>query len=248
VGVRTVICLHQPPYLPWLGVVESFFACQTYVHLDDVQFEDGGFQNRNRIKTAQGASWLTLSVHKVSFQMLGEVRVSGVHKPEKMLRMVELAYRQAPHFDDVMPWLGRFIDCPAETPLMELNIAFLEVLAEKLEAPCRFVRASQLRSPGSDRLANIGAVMEACDASHLYTGSGMLEYTTEAAMRSAGIVPIWHGFHARRFTYKQLFPKLGFVPNLSVVDMLFNCGFAEVNARLAASARAVLAGEGLGQR
>lgn len=243
-----VICLHQPPFLPWLGIVESFFACKTYVHLDDVQFEDGGFQNRNRIKTAQGPVWLTLPVHKVAFQMLGEVRVSAAHKPDKMLRMVELAYRRASHFDDVMLWLSRFIDCPAETQLMELNIVFLEELAEKLEAPCCFVRASELRLPGSDRLANIGSVMKACGASHLYSGSGMLEYTSETAMHAAGITPIWHEFHAREFTYKQLFPKLGFVPNLSVVDMLFNCGFEQVNARLAASAGTVLAGEGLSQR
>lgn len=246
--MSTVICLHQPPFLPWLGVVESFFACEIYVHLDDVQFEEGGFQNRNRIKVAHGPAWLTLPVHKVAFQRLCDVRISKAHKPAKMLRMVEVAYRRAPHFDEVMPWLAEFIDRPAETSLMELNIAFLETLAKRLEAPCRFVRASQLRRPRPDRLASIAAVMEACGASYLYTGSGMLEYTSESAMRAVGITPIWHGFHARLFTYDQLFPKLGFVPNLSAVDMLFNCGFAEVSERLAASARVVLAGAEIGQK
>ncbi|MEP3345022.1 MAG: WbqC family protein [Litoreibacter sp.] len=235
-----IICVHQPAFLPWLGLIESMFVSDIFVHLDDVQFEDGGFQNRNRIKTAQGVVWLSMPVQKQSFTNLAEIQVSSAHQPKKMMRAIKVSYEPTPHFDTVMRWLEPHLTLDQGTGLMEANILFLESLAQQLGAPCQFKRASRLRSPGSGRLANIAALMRACNARYLCTGFGMQAYTTETEMKAHGISPIWHGFEKRDFTYPQLFPKLGFIANLSVIDMLFNCGFDATATRLSASARAIV--------
>ncbi len=56
------IAIHQPHYLPWLGYFAKWAAADLFVFLDTVQFEKNGWQNRNRIKTRDGARWLTVPV------------------------------------------------------------------------------------------------------------------------------------------------------------------------------------------
>jgi hypothetical protein len=238
--MNNVICLHQPAFLPWLGLVESMFACETFVHLDDVQYEDGGYQNRNRIKTANGVAWLTLPVKYKSFAPLAEVEVSSAYRYAKVLRTIEVSYAKAPHYQSVMDWLTPLLLISPGQRLMDINLSILSSLAIQLEAPCRFICASTLRDPVGTRLENIFKVIAALDARWLYTGCGMKNYTNETELRAHGIEPIWHKYHLRNDRYPQLFEKQGFIPGLSVIDMLFNCGFKKVSQQLDKSAKNVL--------
>src|SRR5262245_16608058 len=56
------LAIHQPHYLPWLGYFAKWAAADLFVFLDTVQYEKNGWQNRNRIKTRDGARWLTVPV------------------------------------------------------------------------------------------------------------------------------------------------------------------------------------------
>ena len=57
-----VIGILQPGYLPWLGFFEQMYRSDVFVIYDDVQYDKEGWRNRNRIKTANGAQWLTVPV------------------------------------------------------------------------------------------------------------------------------------------------------------------------------------------
>lgn len=41
------VALHQPHYLPWLGLVDKIDRSDLFVVLDHVQYERKGWQNRN---------------------------------------------------------------------------------------------------------------------------------------------------------------------------------------------------------
>ena len=46
------MAMHQPNYVPWLGYFHKLARCDTFVHLDTVQFPRGqSFGARNRIRT-----------------------------------------------------------------------------------------------------------------------------------------------------------------------------------------------------
>ena len=70
-----VVAVHQPHYLPWLGYFEKMDQADVFVVLDTVQFEKNGWQNRNKIKTAQGWQWLTVPVMHKFGQRLGQVKL-----------------------------------------------------------------------------------------------------------------------------------------------------------------------------
>ena len=57
-----IASMHQTEHLPWLGFFDKMRQCDVLVLLDTVQFARRDFQNRNRIKGANGPIWLTVPV------------------------------------------------------------------------------------------------------------------------------------------------------------------------------------------
>src|ERR1700693_3861861 len=91
------IAIHQPHYLPWLGYLAKWAAADLFIVLDVVQYEKNGWQNRNRIKTRDGARWLTVPVHASLGTPISEVMIDSSHAwPARHLRAIEQAYARAP--------------------------------------------------------------------------------------------------------------------------------------------------------
>ena len=72
----TVVAIHQPQYLPWLGYFDKLVQCDIFCLLDTVQYKKNEFQNRNRIKTAEGWQWLTVPVTYRFPQRINQVGVN----------------------------------------------------------------------------------------------------------------------------------------------------------------------------
>lgn len=54
----------QPSYIPWRGYFDLIRRADVFVFYDDVQYDKGGWRNRNRVKTPRGSAWLTIPVYK----------------------------------------------------------------------------------------------------------------------------------------------------------------------------------------
>jgi hypothetical protein len=90
------VAIHQPHYLPWLGYLAKWAAADLLVFLDTVQYEKNGWQNRNRIRTAGGAHWLTVPVHAHLGTPITDVAVDTTQPwRARHLRAIEHAYARA---------------------------------------------------------------------------------------------------------------------------------------------------------
>ena len=63
------ITIHQPQYLPWLGLLEKVCTSDVYILLDNVQFNKRSFQNRALYSTKEGGKYLTIPVHSKKHQI-----------------------------------------------------------------------------------------------------------------------------------------------------------------------------------
>ena len=72
------VAIVQSSYIPWKGYFDLIRASDEFILLDDVQFTRRDWRSRNRIKTAQGAAWLTVPIHSKGryLQQICEVTVS----------------------------------------------------------------------------------------------------------------------------------------------------------------------------
>jgi hypothetical protein len=220
----TVVAIHQPNYIPWPGYFHKLAACDVFVYLDAVQYPRGrSFAARNRIKTPNGVVFLTIPVsvpkgHEGKASYL-EVEFADERWRDKHLKTVEQSYKRAPHFDEVFEFYRDGLE--RGRTLVDLNVGLIEPIADYLGIETRRVRLSEtLESFGekSDLIVDVCKTLEA-DV-YLSGAGGGREYNDERLLNE-------HGIELRydEYSYPE-HPQLwdGFEPNLSVLDVLFNCG------------------------
>src|SRR5213079_3525203 len=75
-GCRMIVTIHQPNYLPYLGFFHKMANADLFVVYDTALYSKQlGLHNRNRIKTPQGAQWLTVPVQHATLHALRDVQI-----------------------------------------------------------------------------------------------------------------------------------------------------------------------------
>ena len=222
---ETIVAIHQPNYIPWLGYFFKIAHANKFVFLDTVVYPGGSFVNRNSIKTPKGPAWLTIPVCKSgrSGQLIGEVEPDNTHKwVARHLSTLRNNYRRAPFFCEIISLLEphyRAVRADKQS-LAGFNIGVICAIAAYLDIRPHFITSSQLNITGqkTDLLLDI---CRKFGATTYLAGTGSKCYQEDSKLENAGITPVYSPFVQRR--YVQLFGE--FVENLSVVDVLMNCGY-----------------------
>jgi hypothetical protein len=214
----------QPSYVPWRGYFHQVRRADVFVFYDDVQFDKHGWRNRNRIKTSNGAQWLTVPVHAHGAVQEG-VRICDVlidwdqYWARKHLNALMLNYSKAPYFRRYAELVRSFYE-RRDRHLVDLTISTTTVLAAELGiCNTRFVRSSALRSTGTGTERLVGILKEV-GATHYISGPSARDYLDERQLLAAGISLEYMVYDYP--VYAQLYPP--FDGAVSVLDLLFMTG------------------------
>lgn len=220
----------QPGYLPWLGFFEQLYRCDLFVIYDDVQYDKHGWRNRNRIKTAQGVRWLTVPV-LLNFReqpRICDVRIDNSSPwRKKHFETIRQSYARARFFRE---YIGLFEDVLARDWefLADLDICLIEKIADALGIPPkRIIRSSSLGVTGG-RTERLIGICTALGAQTFYEGASGVNYIDPDEFAGNGITVSFQQY--RHPEYEQLHGD--FVPYLSVIDLMFNCGEASLELLL----------------
>lgn len=218
-----IVAIHQPQYLPYLGFFHKLAHCDVFVALDHVQFQKNGLQNRNRIKTGstEGSQWITVPVLHNHGQAINQVRMNSSSPwQKKHWNALVGNYSRARCFHKYTNQLQRllFTDYPN---LSQLNMELTAWCMETLDIRTPVVVSSELGVDGraTSLLVNI---CRAVGADAYLSGPGGARYMQMGLFEDSGLQVLWQDFSCP--AYEQQFPEAGFMPNLSVVDALLNCG------------------------
>jgi WbqC-like protein family len=218
---KRVAVVLQPSYLPWLGYFAQLKQSDVFVIYDDVQFDKNGWRNRNRIKTAQGAQWLTVPVLTTGQQRPTNRDVAIDNKQawrKKHLAALRQNYARAPYFAQTMT---TFEALYAQNwhRLLDLNVACFDAVNRLLglQREIRFASELDVEGQGAERLVGICSKL---DADRFFEGAAGRDYIDDTLFTDAGIAIEYQDYQ------HPVYPQLhgDFIPFLSVVDLLFNCG------------------------
>ena len=217
-----IISIHQPQYLPWLPYLVKLDSSDIFIFLDSVDFQKNGLQNRNQIKTSQGATWLTVPVSQHLGQKIIDVKVD--HKSDwsrKHLLTLQQCYRKAPFFNVYEKEIETLFSKPWDS-LCDLNIELIEMMLSWMNIKTKILRSSKMKSTGkgSDLVLNL---CQEVGASHYLSGIGGKNYLKEDLFKELKVDIIWMPTTLPNI-YPQLYPKAGFINSLSAIDIIFNCG------------------------
>lgn len=216
-----IVTIHQPEYLPWLGLFDKVRQCDLFVLLDNVPFSKHYFQNRNRVRSQQGTVWLTIPVRTTGKfgQLISQVTIDSTNPwRRKNLNTIIQNYQKAPFFKQYLPFFQEIYEREWQW-LCDLNEVCIRRLLEELRIKVKVIRASSLFPQGSKGSLLLD-ICKKVGASMYLSGISGKEYLDESIFRDAGIKLRYQQFHHP--IYKQLFEP--FIPCLSVIDLLFNYG------------------------
>jgi hypothetical protein len=210
---------HQPNYLPHLGLFDKMAQCDIFVIQDTVQYERHDFQNRNLIKTANGAKWLTVPVEHIGKPLaIKEVKIAKrleLEWGDQHWRILKFNYQQAPYWK-------RYCDFFDETyhrkwdSLLDLNLHLIKGLMLFLKIDTPLVMASSLNAPGKASEFII-AQCKSVGADVYLSGIGGHNYLDLSLFEKSQIKVVFQNFSYP--VYTQLHGE--FISKLSVVDYLF---------------------------
>lgn len=214
----------QPSYIPWRGYFDQIAQADVFVFYDNVQYDKHGWRNRNRIKTHQGAQWLTIPVHPrdSANQPLPIHRVEiDWRQPwsHKHWATIYQTYRKAPFFRRYQAILEDFYQ-RHDQYLADFTIELTIALSAELGInQTRFIRASTLEVTGNktDRLINILTML---GATEYISGPSAKVYLEEEKFLSHGIDLRYMVYNYPEYT--QLYPP--YDPQVSVLDLMFMMG------------------------
>lgn len=217
-----IVTIHQPEHLPWLGFFDKMRQADVFVLLDTTQLAKDDFQNRNRIKTRNGPTWLTVPVYRRarSKQLIIDVEICNDRNwRNRCWSLIYQNYKDAPYFEKYAPF---FKDLYAQrwSKLVLLNETITGYLKDQLGLRTDLVKASDLgvymRGPTNVNLT----ICRRLAADVYLSGKYGKEYLDETRLAEQGIEVHYQNF--KHPVYPQLWGE--FLPRMSTIDLLFNCG------------------------
>jgi hypothetical protein len=227
VSRRTVVAIHQPNFLPWLGFFDKLAQADIFVLLDSVQFprtSKGTWINRVKLLVGGTGRWATVPIVRSDGSALAikDVRIDD-SRPwrAKLARTIELNYRRAPAFDAVFPLVSELL-ATDDGRIAAFNERNLRRLADAVGLDTgKIVRSSDLDVEGQSTELLIELTLAVGGTAYL-PGGDAYRYQEDDKFAARGIELLPQAFvHP---TYPQAVEP--FVPGLSAIDALMSCGFA----------------------
>jgi hypothetical protein len=214
-----IISIHQPAYIPWLGYFDKIARSDVHIFLDDAEYSKNNLFNRNKIKTPQGWMWLTIPVHYKNNDLICETKIVNTFNWRKEhWHSIKANYSKAEYFKDYSDGIENFYLRDWEN-LADFTSSMNMKISEILGIKVKFLKSSEVNVPGkrTERLVNL---CKAIGADTYLSGVGGKNYMDLELFKEEHIRVEFQDF--KHPVYPQRFGD--FIPNLSIIDVLFNCG------------------------
>ena len=214
-----IVAIHQPNFLPWIGYFHKIMKSDVFIFLDHVEYSHRSFINRNRIKGPKGATWLTVPVSSRGRIPIMDVKINNnVDWKRKHLRTFQAFYGKAKGFDEVYTRIERIYE-KHWVNLADFNEALIKEIVKMLNISSTFIRSHEL-NPTGEKMEMIIDLCKKVGATVYFSGRGAMSYQDPDVFEKHGIKLVYQEFEHP--VYPQRFGS--FIPNLSIVDILFNLG------------------------
>ncbi len=220
-----ILSIHQPAFLPWLGYFHKIISSEVFVILDTVKYSAKGkncFQNRNRIKSANGIIWLTVPIitKNKSDILIKDAEIDNNQRWNiKIIKSIKNNYSKAKFFNKYFPEIERLLTKKYKN-LNDLCKDMLDYFLEVLNCKTHILYASDIDLGNSVKSDLILDICKKLNADKYISGKNGKNYINIQDFSKEDITVIFQNY--KHPVYDQLYGE--FIPCLSFIDLLFNHG------------------------
>lgn len=214
------VAIHQPTFLPYVGNIKKIAGCDVFIFLDDVQFDDGGFQNRNKILTKDGVKWITVPLKSPRYMRgLQEIEISyNSDWQPAMLQTLQYTYGKYPYFRSGYELMREILSEKFDY-LVDLNIYSTMKILEYFGIKKSIVRSSDFPEKPSERVGRIVYLVEAVNGDIFLCGDKAKVYMDE---QKFGSIQVRYQNYVCQ-PYEQKWSE-DFIPYMSILDYIMAVG------------------------
>ena len=223
-----IAAIHQPDFMPWLGLFTKISKADVFVILDHTENQPGNTSfwcRRVKMLINKQETWFSIPLLKpegIISQPIREMKINTADKKlfDKKIKSIRESYSKAPYFADIFPLIDNYFNDTSEY-MITRNMKFIETVANGIGITCKYIYSSEL---GCEKKSS-GLMLEIIrkvNADTYLCGDGADDYMKPELFEQAKINLIYNNFvHPQ---YKQ-FNTENFIKGLSVVDTLMNLGY-----------------------
>lgn len=217
----------QPHYLPWAGYFSMINNVDEFVFLDDVQFIKREWKNRNKIRktgNSEDFSWITVPIKK-EFQKknISECKIDYSYEWQKdHLNKIKNVYSKTPYFNEIYETILNKINLKYNS-LSELNISLIKLVMNYLEIDTKLIMSSTIKVDGQKDIKMLN-ISKKIKAQKILINKLSEEYLDKTIFEKSSIEVIVQNFEEKKYTQYNNDVILDWIPKLSIIDILFNCG------------------------
>ena len=220
-----IVSISQPAYLPWLGYFDRLSKSDIHIVMDHVIMDKNSktkFTNRNKIRTPNGWSWLTvpiLSKNNPKDISINDLTIDNASSwSNTHFKSIKFNYSNAKYFSNYENFFEEVYQKKWNNLISLLKftndnlINFLGIKNEIITSSCL--------NPISSKSDLILELCQKVNAHEYISGPFGRDYLDLKSFEKAGISVHFHDYSHP--VYAQKFK--GFEPNMSIIDLLLNHG------------------------
>jgi len=216
-----ILAASLPEYFPTTNFYLKMIQADIFVIADKLQYSKHSLVNRTKIKTPDGFQWLTVPVikSKKGIQNLDEVTIVSESNWKRKQRVsLKSNYKYAPFFDHYSYKFESVFQSNWNS-ILELDLIIMNSLQKQLrfKQELNLLSGLNIDKTGTERIIELAKRFN-CDTYLIFDSE--LSYIDENKLNGAGINLIVFKPDLRH--YRQQFES--YIPNLSIIDLLFNLG------------------------
>lgn len=217
-----IVTAHQPNYLPWIGLFSKINQANCFVVANTFELGNQSTFNRNKIRTNAGWGYLTVPIgRKVCGMRICDIKVSE-DRSWKYIHWQSI-YRNYAHTDFFKDYKDFFEDLYLRDfkYLWQMNMEIILYLLKCFKIEVEILAASNMNiDPNLPTTDFLIALAEDAGGDIYLSGPSGRDYMNleKFSQQNMGL----KFFDLNHPVYKQRY--LGFEPNMSAIDLLFNAG------------------------
>ena len=219
---KRIVAIDQSNYIPWKGYFDMINMVDEFILYDDMQYTRRDWRNRNKIKTPQGLSWLTIPVQVKGkfFQKIKETIISDSGWAAKHWKTIVINYAGAPYFNAYKEIFEElYLGCTSRK-LSEINYRFLFKICRLLGIKTKLTWSSDYNiiEGKTERLVDL---CQQAKATEYLSGPSAKNYIDPKLFKQTGIKLTYMDYSGYP-EYPQLYPP--FEHGVSILDLILQTG------------------------
>lgn len=217
-----IVAIHQPNFFPWMGYFDKIYRADVFIFLDNVKFSRGSWSNRVKLLVNGVPRWLTCPVRRKSgLKVINQVLISeNTDWRRKLWMTITQSYCQCRGWEENAPWLKELL-VYSESGLAQYNVHAIKAISACLGISVEFVLGSELGEFEEKATDLLIAMTRRVGGAVYLSGDGTKGYQIDERFAQCGIGLLYQNF--RHPVYEQPGTET-FVPGLSIMDVILNCG------------------------